>query len=104
MEENRMIGKTTRTVDHAIQMLFTEGTIHVPTKSEIKDENYQRGRNKNQMIIDPDWEADYAQKDLLNRIVKRLRFEHRLDGGSKLRINGTTLYLNDPKFVKDGVQ
>ena len=106
MEENRMIGKTTRTVDHAVQILFTEGKIHVPNKNQIKDEKYSRGKIKNQIIIDPDWDSNYAvQETLFRKIKHRLIYEHgmRVDTDPNIKINESTIFLTDPKFVKDGI-
>ena len=83
MEENRMIGKTTRTVDHAVQILFTEGKIHIPNKNQIKNENYSRGKIKHRLI-----------------------YEHgmRVDGTDpNIKINESTIFLTNHKFVEDGI-
>lgn len=100
----RMIGKTTRTIDYAIQVLFKEGMIFVPSRTEYNNPHYHSDRNRNIMIIDPDWQFDGVQRDLLNRIKKRLKFEHNLDKYSNLRVNGTTIFIVDPKIVVDGIQ
>jgi hypothetical protein len=104
MEENRMTGKTTRTIDHAIQVLFTEGIIEVPTNKQIERLNSE-SKNRNTLILDPDWKSHSAvQTNLLRGIMRRLKFEHKMEYNKSFKVNGTTIFIDDPKFVKNGVQ
>jgi hypothetical protein len=80
----RRSGKTTRTIDEAIQTLFKEGEIWIPSKQGIKNFNESERFNKNEdrlkilslMIIDPEWQEGRAQEDLGKRIAKRINSEH----------------------------
>lgn len=82
----RKSGKTTLIIDSAIQKLFSEGVIYVPTKHELingSKSNY----NFIKWIIDPDWNLGSAQNDLLRRLTNRLNTEH--PGSAK--ISGRTI-------------
>lgn len=80
----RQSGKTTRTIDEAIQTLFTEGKIWIPTKSGIKNfynskrilKVEEREKLIKIMIIDPDWEEGLSQDNLTRRIARRINIEH----------------------------
>lgn len=75
----RRSGKTTRTIDEAIQILFTKGAIKIPNSQEI--DRLPPGRTsaylkENNWILDPDWTTGSAQEDLYRRIFNRLEIEH----------------------------
>jgi len=74
-----MTGKTTRKVDEAVQILFTEGIIYVPLGQRLKEfEQYQRGKVPETIICDGD-AFEYGsppQRDLFERILRRLETEH----------------------------
>lgn len=81
----RRSGKTTRTIDDAIQKLFTNSEIWIPSKTVILEFNNQNSQKKNQeikdfskfSIIDDDWELDsFVQIGLIKRIINRLENEH----------------------------
>lgn len=84
----RRNGKTTRTIDEAIQKLFIDGEIIIPTKVQIEyytshileDKRWNNDKiteYENKAVIDSDWSLGYAQDDFRRRILKRLEFEHR---------------------------
>lgn len=78
MEKNRAIGATTRTVDHAIQMLFKHKFIQIPKKTYFDSKGI---RNPENYIVDPSSYDNYKtstkiQNMLKKRILRRLNMEH----------------------------
>lgn len=79
----RRSGKTTRLVDEAVQYLFKEGSIRIPSNNEIFDKFYQKGLNNQQMVefwkfVDVDARKDNrAQDDFLHKLRDRLLNEHK---------------------------
>ena len=70
----RRSGKTTRTVDGAIQELFTRGWIRIPLRPS-------EGFNPDEVIEDPsaiELPMSYSiiQRDLFQRVIRRLESEH----------------------------
>ena len=93
----RMSGKTTRTIDKAIQCLFKHGVIHVPRKVNFES---TRGRKKECVIVDPDHELGSGiQRHLFDSILKRISFEHnhKLKDIEVLK-NSQTIYIKDFKL------
>lgn len=76
-------------VDEAIQVLFTKGSIYIPTKTHIEKNIKDSGSIKKNMnyIVDPDWDKGRSQEQLFWTIIKRLRSEHRLGETKKLTLN-----------------
>lgn len=73
----RRSGKTTRLIDHAIQVLFKEGRILAPITWDY-DYMVKVGEDK-LLMIDEDWKrGNRAQTDFIERLLKRLESEHRL--------------------------
>ena len=81
----RRIGKTTKAVDRAIQILFTEGKVIIPPVSlKYEDsgawERFFIGRDDSYMekvVLDPDHELGKGvQKELFRRVLHRLEDEH----------------------------
>ena len=80
----RKTGKTTRTVDEAIQQILKYNKIFIPTKHQLKREvlklngiNPIRGYPNEITVIDPDWtDSQAVQEFLWRRIIKRLQYEH----------------------------
>jgi hypothetical protein len=72
----RRDGKTTKLIDKAIQTLFTEGKICVPsTDNVITVRKIVKGTVAT--FIDPDHnENNSAQDDFLHRLKRRLSIEH----------------------------
>ncbi len=71
----RKSGKTTRTIDDAIQALFEKGEIRVPSHHELERVDGLRGY-KVTNVIDVDWyKSSKVQNDLLQRILMRLDVE-----------------------------
>ena len=79
-------GKTTRTIDNAVQAFFSNGEgLYVPTYHQLIDredgsdkaEPIPEDLSEDQIIIDPDWKvSSTVQRHLLGAILKRLNFEH----------------------------
>lgn len=79
--DTRRKGKSTRTIDFAIQALFSRGEIIVPSQITINEFLKGELRGYNQIgieyIIDQDFDNNHkVQKYLLDDILKRLSFEH----------------------------
>ncbi len=76
----RRDGKTTRTVDEAIQAIFkpeNKGLIIVP-HLDRNNEAKVYGFKKDQVFIDPDAEyGNHCQDHLRDTIIRRLLAEHR---------------------------
>lgn len=73
---NRRTGKTTRTVNLAIEKLFEYGSIIIPFQHELQQENNFIRGSRTPLIIDPDWEkSPTVQLELLRRVIKRLHHE-----------------------------
>ena len=72
----RRSGKTTRAVDNAIQVLFKYGAIYIPTKTQIKNNDFD-GIPYSQIVKDEDWYEGKAQDEFARRIYNRLQIEHR---------------------------
>lgn len=79
----RKTGKTTRLIDQAIQHLFTNGTLFVPTSWLYKEKGgfgkvfRGTGANTYDVFSDPDWEpGNRAQHDFLKRLENRIIREH----------------------------
>lgn len=75
----RKTGKTTRTIDKAIQLLFENKKIIVPITSYMDAD--LRGWHRNdvdKIIVDPDFHENpkSVHRDLLARILRRVYFEH----------------------------
>lgn len=85
----RINGKTTRMVDVAIQELFTNGSIYIPTKTHLEQNIKDRCSIKKHMnyIVDPDWDKGRSQEQLFRTILKRLRSEHNLDFSDNLTLS-----------------
>lgn len=76
----RRTGKTTRSVDKAIQKLFRYGEITVPSKGQIDSGTLDVGIEEGTIIVDPDWmDGDRVQDHLRSRILRRLQEEHKPD-------------------------
>lgn len=70
----RATGRTTRMIDNAIQCLFEQGNIIVPSK-HIKDENLRS--IKYRIFIDLDSRVgNKAQEHFLKKLLNRLNQEH----------------------------
>lgn len=74
----RRSGKTTRTIDQAIQALFKYGIIYVPLNTEKLHGILAIGDfGPEQIIIDQDAHiSNRVQEHLLNSIFRRLQIEH----------------------------
>lgn len=99
--ENRRSGKTTRTIDHAIQVLFTKGKIYIPSRQELKDdieENSEGKINKlmDFVIADYDWHMGRAQDDMKKGLIKRLQSEH----NSQFVVRGNWIELVNKENLK----
>lgn len=75
----RRDGNTTRTIDHAIQILFKVGAIKIPTT--IREEE-GCSWYEDQLIFDPACTCEDAsianiQKELSTKIKRRLELEHK---------------------------
>lgn len=71
----RASGKTTRTVDEAIQKLFKYGVIIIPFN--IGNKQFVNERNKDILVIDSDAKVgNQAQREMCARLRKRLHSEH----------------------------
>lgn len=86
--DTRRKGKSTRTIDFAIQVLFSRGEIIVPPVRTIDDfsKGEIRGYNKIgiEYIIDHDFDKNHrVQKYLLDDILKRLSLEHSITINSR---------------------
>jgi len=72
----RRSGKTTRSIDLAIQKLFEFGKIYIPSKTELEE-----GKNIRKIIeycqIDTDADKGSAQRDFKLRLLDRIKLEHR---------------------------
>lgn len=102
-DTGRMTGKTTRTVDHAIQTLFEIGEIYVPIKNSIEREIKEgfRERNLKTVVLDPDWGvSSMVQNRLIDLILNRLRNEH---PRIPIKRNNRTLFIADEKYVRNGI-
>lgn len=80
----RRSGKTTKIIDAAIQQLFTEGEIWIPSKYKIRSVDVYDVKHfefneeyKVKAVIDEDWNKGYAQEDLSERIIRRIDLEHK---------------------------
>jgi len=95
----RRTGRTSRLVNRAIQTLFTRGFIRVVPKHRIEDVFYHKRGYANvglEYIIDEDFDKGYAQKDLFNRILKRLSIEYDIkanDSILEVDVNEMTIRL-----------
>ena len=89
----RRSGKTTRKVDKAIQVLFTEGGIFIPSYTYLIKDNYDDYVKIDlALIIDPDWLNNHnAQENLKFLILRRLKTEHSYnnDIDSYFNVEGT---------------
>lgn len=75
--DTRRKGKSTRTIDFAIQVLFSRGEIIVPPVRIIDDFLKEGLRGSIKCIIDHDFDKHHrVQKYLLDDILKRLSLEH----------------------------
>lgn len=88
----RQDGNTTRTIDHAIQMLFNKGSIKIPTTLREEERRSWYGE---QLIYDPactfaDVSISGIQKDLLYRVKRRLEIEHKY---VKFEFNGSIIRI-----------
>lgn len=99
----RRSGKTTRTVDEAIQKLFNQGEIWIPTMSGIKhmNEKHFPKEKKEQLmkfsVIDDEWElSQMVQKHLEKRIVNRLMIEHQQQCSFSKKDSHTVIKLINP--------
>ncbi len=79
----RRTGKTTRLIDGAVQALFDNGKIIVPTRNQVFDsyDKWKRGLSSEQIndlaFIDPDIsDANEAQSFFLKSLRRRLNIEH----------------------------
>ena len=83
-DRERKTGKTTKTVDEAIQFLFKSGNICIPSYSKLTQVNPVSSSIIN-AFIDPDAHINSSvQENLWGKILDRLRFEH---AGTELEIN-----------------
>lgn len=79
--DTRRKGKSTRTIDFAIQALFSRGEIIVPSQITINEflKGELRGYNTEgiEHIIDYDYSRHYkVQRELMDSIIRRLSIEH----------------------------
>lgn len=75
----RRSGRTTRTVDEAIQTLFTKGSILIPYSSitELQRSTSRvSGVLQIPIIVDPDYFQADVQRDIQQLILNRLKSEH----------------------------
>lgn len=62
---NRRDGKTTRLIDSSIQLFFENGRLILSNDVRLSD------------VIDPDYAPNnLAQRDFINRFIRRLYLEH----------------------------
>lgn len=84
----RRSGKTTRDIDSSIQTLFTEGKIYIPTKTEylsyvkvclnpIESIQHKLHQILQYVVVDSDYNEGFAQEDFRNRLIQRLKIEHK---------------------------
>ncbi|MBS3914831.1 MAG: hypothetical protein KG003_10040 [Bacteroidetes bacterium] len=73
----RRSGKTTRLINEAIEILFKEKIIYIPTKQGIRTPNKWESKADKFNLIDPDYsESNMAQEDFIRRIFNRAMAEH----------------------------
>lgn len=72
----RRSGKTTRAIDEAIQLIFSEGQILVPSKGILLNPTIGGFPEGIKVCIDPDWTIGTAQQNFLVRLKRRIREEH----------------------------
>lgn len=79
----RKSGKTTRTIDSAIQHLFEFGKIYIPTDNLFMEhEGFEKvfrgtGAKESDVFYDIDWRPNNsAQKHFITRLSIRLSNEH----------------------------
>ena len=90
----RRSGKTTRTIDEAIQKLFTYGEITVPLN--IGNRMYLNNKREETIVIDPDAKiGNEVQRDLFSRIRKRLELEHRC----MITVDVRAMMITIPKYT-----
>jgi hypothetical protein len=82
--DTRRNGKTTRTIDFAIQVLFSRGKIVIPSQSQVIDIINGSYKGYNDIGIDYIIDFDYdkstsVQKQLLSDIIKELSINHSID-------------------------
>lgn len=111
----RRSGKTTRTIDAAIQDLFKGKTLYFPSRDRViqdakqSEESRRRinvfsslfeGETSRKAIIDDGVEHGYAQEFLLKQFLRRLSLEHSMSFTGKIHQPGngvTILSLKDFK-------
>jgi len=75
----RGVGKTTKTIDKGIQILFEKGQIIIPSFDELpyNRKDTMRGKDTDLLVIDPDYSlSPNVQRELFSKILNRLRNEH----------------------------
>ena len=79
----RRSGETTRLIDIAVQMLFTDGEITIPTATDLYfNDGWRRGLSaeqiqKRMILIDPDsYRTNRAQEFFFRSLTRRLNTEH----------------------------
>lgn len=69
-------GKTTRTIDEAIQGLFEVGGIIVPITNVSNLQEIMDSMPSYPVYTDPDYNEAGAQRDFLKRLERRIKQEH----------------------------
>jgi hypothetical protein len=105
--KDKMSGKTTRKVDEAIQKIFKYGFLHIPSKRQIESTvvNCKSAIecDPDTIIIDEDWvHSDGVQSALMDKIVRRLMWEHGIE--VKVDFTDNTIELKDKDKEKHGIQ
>lgn len=78
----RRTGRTTRVIDVAIQKLFENGCIVIPSRDNLTEGRnlYVKGKSEKiiqDLVIDPDYnEGSSVQIVLFEKILRRLEVEH----------------------------
>lgn len=90
-EPGRATGKTTRAVDGAIQTLFNDGEITIP----LNEKEYRDAINKNIMLDDESIKNIHfeSQRYFLDRVIQRLKYEHRLDSRDDIKVKGNKIQI-----------